>query len=135
MILPDAERPRVLFADPEGAAARGFFALPEDRDGRASVLASFIWAQACTGKLIWPIPDKGLKKHVHRIAAPTLVVWGRQDAIAAPAYADEFARRIATARVELVDAAGHLPHLEQPERIASLVRAFLVEQRAAAARP
>ncbi len=35
------------------------------------------------------------------------------------------ARRIPHARLKLVDAAGHLPHLEQPRRFHALVRAFL----------
>src|SRR5437588_723301 len=83
-------RRRALFADPEGAAAQRFFGLPDDRDARAESLASFIWAQACTGKFVWPIPDKGLKKHIHRIAAPTLLIWGMNDGIIAPAYAQEF---------------------------------------------
>jgi hypothetical protein len=27
---------------------------------------------ACTGKFVWPIPDKGLKKRIHRITAASL---------------------------------------------------------------
>ncbi len=54
-----------------------------------------------------------------------MIVWGKADRIIAPAYAQEFAGRIAGARVELIDQAGHLPHLEQPEAVAKAVRAFL----------
>jgi pimeloyl-ACP methyl ester carboxylesterase len=36
-----------------------------------------------------------------------------------------FANRIAGARVELIDKAGHLPHLEHPDVVASAVRGFL----------
>ena len=85
----------------------------------------FIWAQACTGKYVWPVPDKGLKRHIHRIAAPTLIVWGKEDGIAAAAYAQEFAGRIAGARVEMIDHAGHLPHLEQADKVAAAVGTFL----------
>jgi len=35
------------------------------------------------------------------------------------------ARRISSARVELIDQAGHLPHLEQPQTVMKTVRAFL----------
>lgn len=62
---------------------------------------------------------------MHRIDAPTLILWGQQDGLIAPAYAPEFASRIAGARIELLDDAGHLPHLEQPDRVAHLVRDFL----------
>ena len=121
MILSEDDRRRALFADPEGEAARRFFGLPDDLEAQAG----FIWSQACTGKFVWPIPDKGLRKHVHRIAAPTLIIWGQEDGVIAPAYAREFAERIAGSRVELIDRAGHLPHLEQPVRVAGLVRSFL----------
>jgi pimeloyl-ACP methyl ester carboxylesterase len=125
MILNDKARRPSLFADPEGEAARRFFDVPSDAAERIDTLAQFIWAQACSGKFVWPIADRGFKNRAHRIAAPTLIVWGKADRIIAPAYAQEFAGRIAGARVELIDQAGHLPHLEQPEAVAKAVRAFL----------
>jgi hypothetical protein len=36
---------------------------------------------AAAGKFLWPIWDKGLKKRIHRITAPTLIVWGDHDGI------------------------------------------------------
>jgi pimeloyl-ACP methyl ester carboxylesterase len=89
------------------------------------VLAPLIWSQACTGKFVWPVPDRGLKNRTHRIAAPTLIVWGKADRIIAAAYAEEFAARIAGARIELIEGAGHLPHLEQPDAVVQAVRRFL----------
>ena len=35
-----------------------------------------IWSPVRTGKIVWPIPDKGLKKRIHRMAALTLIIWG-----------------------------------------------------------
>jgi pimeloyl-ACP methyl ester carboxylesterase len=66
-----------------------------------------------------------LKHRAHRIDVPILIVWGKADRIIAPAYAQEFARRIAGARVELIDKAGHLPHLEQPDAVVQAVHKFL----------
>jgi pimeloyl-ACP methyl ester carboxylesterase len=125
MIMPEGLRAQALFADPAGDAAKRFFGQPEDKDARTASIVAFVWAQACTGKYIWPIPDKGLKHRIHRIAAPTLVIWGKEDGIAAAVYAGEFASRIAGARAEVIDRAGHLPHLEQGERVATLVEKFL----------
>jgi pimeloyl-ACP methyl ester carboxylesterase len=122
MVLPDAERRSTLFADPDGEAARRFFSLPD-----VDAQADFIWSQACTGKFVWPIPDKGLKKRIHRITAPTLIVWGTHDRVIPSPYATEFANSIAGSRVELVDGAGHLAHLEQPDVVAGLVRRFLTD--------
>lgn len=125
MLLSEAERRPSLFADPEGEAAQQFFAVPGDPQARVDVLAQFVWAQACTGKFVWPVPDRGLKRRIHRIAAPTLIVWGDADRIAAPAYAGEFAHRIAGAKVELIGNAGHLPHLERPDAVAKAIAGFL----------
>jgi pimeloyl-ACP methyl ester carboxylesterase len=125
MLLSERERRPSLFADPDGEAAQRFFAIPADPAARIDTLAQFIWAQACTGKFVWPVPDRGFKNRAHRIAAATLIIWGNADRIIAPDYAQEFARRIAGARLSLIDKAGHLPQLEQPDAVASAVSKFL----------
>jgi pimeloyl-ACP methyl ester carboxylesterase len=125
MVLRDTERASSLFADPKGDAAQKFFATPSEPGERVDVLAQFVWAQACTGKFVWPLPDRGLKQRIHRIGAPTLLIWGDGDRIIAPAYAEEFGKRIGGARVELIAKSGHLPHLEQPEATAKIALAFL----------
>ena len=104
MILSEAARKASLFAAPDGDAARRFFDVPADPAARVDVLSQFIWAQACTGKFVWPVADRGLGRRIHRIAAPTLIVWGNADGIIAPVYAQEFAKRIAGAKVELIEA-------------------------------
>ena len=125
MILPEDALRAALFADPAGKPSQEFFVMPGEGEAHVDARVSFIWSQACTGKFAWPIPDKGLKKHIHRIAAPTLIIWGEQDGIIAPAYAHEFARRIRDSRIELIAAAGHLPHVEQADRVIRMVREFL----------
>ena len=125
MILSEAVRKSSLFADPDGAAARRFFSVPADAKERVDTLSQLVWAQACTGKFVWPIADRGLARRIHRIAAPTLIVWGNADRIIAPAYAREFARRIGGARVETIEKAGHLPHLEQQDRVVKTIVTFL----------
>jgi pimeloyl-ACP methyl ester carboxylesterase len=125
MIFSDEERRRGLFADPVGEAAKRFFAVPSVAAERVAAVVGRTWSEACTGKFVWPIPDKGLKKRIHRIAAPTLVLWGEADGVIGAAYAREFADRIAGARVALVERAGHLPHLERPDEVVKLVTGFL----------
>ena len=124
LLSPDARR-RAFFADPEGEAARRFFHVPSESTERIDTLSQLIWAQACTGKFVWPIADRGFKHRIHRVAAPTLIVWGKQDGVIAPAYAQEFAKRISGARVELIDQAGHLPHLEQSAAVGKALSDFL----------
>jgi pimeloyl-ACP methyl ester carboxylesterase len=125
MVLSEKARRSTLFADPEGDAAKRFFTMPNDPEARLDALSAMVWAQACTGKFVWPVPDRGLTRRIHRIAAPTLIVWGEADRIAAAAYAKEFGDRIAGAKIETIDKAGHLPHLEQPETVAKAIAAFL----------
>jgi len=58
---------------------------------------------------------------------PTLLLWGAQDRLPlhTPAYARELQARVPGARLELVDDAGHLPQVEQPERVAEAMLAFM----------
>jgi pimeloyl-ACP methyl ester carboxylesterase len=125
MLMSHGELAAHVFRDADGEAARRTLSVPEDPEARVMARVGLQWAMGATGKFLWPIPDKGLKKRIHRVQAPTLVVWGKEDRIVPPAYADEFARRISGARVEIVDQAGHAPHLEQPDTVARLVHDFL----------
>jgi pimeloyl-ACP methyl ester carboxylesterase len=119
------ELPALLFCDPDGEAARAAMTPPEDPDAMAAAIAALSWAIGCTAKFVWPIPDKGLAKRLHRIEIPTLVVWGKQDNLVPVAYAEEFGKRIAGSRVEVIDECGHIPQLEQPEKTLALIGEFL----------
>jgi pimeloyl-ACP methyl ester carboxylesterase len=125
MLLAPADIPAHVFRDPAGAAAQALFAVPEDPEQAALARTRLSWAMGATGKFIWPIPDKGLRKRIHRVTAPTLLVWGEDDRLVPRAYAKEFAGRLADSRLEVVAGAGHAPHLEQPDATARAVAAFL----------
>jgi pimeloyl-ACP methyl ester carboxylesterase len=124
MALEPAEMRRRLFRDPDGEAAGRMFGDTDDEKAAAAARVRLAWAMGATGKFIWPIPDKGLKKRIHRVKAPTLLLWGKEDRLVPPVYADEFTRRLPGARMQTVDQAGHAPHLEQPETVARIVREF-----------
>ncbi len=119
------ELPALLFHDPQGEAARAAMTPPADPEAAVAAIAGLAWAIGCTAKFVWPIPEKGLSKRLHRIDAPTLIVWGKQDRLVSSAYAAEFGRRIAGSRVEIIDECGHIPQLEQPEQTYALVGEFL----------
>jgi pimeloyl-ACP methyl ester carboxylesterase len=115
----------LLFRDPQSEVARAAAALPDDPDARIAAIVGASWALGCTAKFVWPIPDKGLARRLHRIEVPTLVVWGRDDKLISSAYAEEFGKRIAGSRVEVIDECGHVPQVEQPEKTLTLVSEFL----------
>jgi pimeloyl-ACP methyl ester carboxylesterase len=120
MALEGPEMRRRVFKNPSSDAAKRLFADADDAAARVRVT----WAMGSTGKFIWPIPDKGLKKRIHRVKAPTLLVWGKEDSITPLVYADEFTKRLSSAQLQVVDGAAHAPHLEQPEMVARMVREF-----------
>ena len=111
----------LLLYDPQGPLAQAIMPAPDNPDAlfRATL------TQASVLHFIWPIPDKGLSKRIHRVKAPTLLICGKQDGLVPPVYADEFAARITNAQVELIDRAAHIPQLEQGEQVSKLVRDFL----------
>jgi pimeloyl-ACP methyl ester carboxylesterase len=69
--------------------------------------------------------DPKLRGRLHRIAIPTLLLWGADDRfVAAEYYGAAYRDGIPGAELETIAAAGHFPHLEQPGAVAERVRAF-----------
>ena len=78
---------------------------------------------AMAGKLLFPIPDRGLAERLYRIRAKTVLIWGESDRVIPPAYGDAFCRGIAGAELVRVASAGHMVIVEQPEAVvAALAR-------------
>src|SRR6266568_1927298 len=73
-----------------------------------------------------------LKQWLCRIRVPTLMLWGASDRVVTPDYGRAYARLIPGARFELIEAAGHHPEIEQPDRFVERVAAFLSEASAVA---
>jgi pimeloyl-ACP methyl ester carboxylesterase len=65
-----------------------------------------------------------LRRWLHRIDIPTLLLWGEADRIVTPAYGEGWRAAIPGARLELIANAGHFPHWEQPEAFAKELLAF-----------
>lgn len=59
------------------------------------------------------------------IAAPVMIVWGRDDKFAIPALATRSADLCADGHLEFIDGAGHWAMWDQPERVNELLLAFL----------
>jgi pimeloyl-ACP methyl ester carboxylesterase len=125
-LLPGPEAlPGLLFAEPESDVVRAVLALPEDADGAAEAIATTTWALGCTAKFVWPVPDRGLDRRLHRVTASTLVIWGAEDALVPVVYAQEWGDRITTARVEILEGCGHVPQVERRDETLARVEAFL----------
>ncbi len=58
------------------------------------------------------------------VATPTLVVWGRDDRIVPLECGERYAKALASAKLSIVEGAGHLVDLEKPAELARLVVDF-----------
>ncbi len=120
-----------LFHDPTCPAAQmmlGVGALLSDKDDRSEAQVEFLLGLArgfrTAAKFLFPIPERGLERRLHRITAPTLVVWGAEDRFVQPSYAKLFVDRIRGARLTMIPNAGHAVGAEQPEAYGQAVVAF-----------
>ncbi|MEV0066908.1 MULTISPECIES: alpha/beta fold hydrolase [unclassified Amycolatopsis] len=98
--------------------------VPDPEDPHAGILFSARNLGSAT-KFMWPIADRGLRRRLPLISAPTLVVNGASDGLVTTAYAEEFARLVPDAKVTVIDEAGHYPMVEQEDEFVSVVTAFL----------
>lgn len=111
--------------DPQGELAKRYTTAPEDPEQVAIATIDRTRALAAAGKFLWPIPDKGLKKRIHRIKAPTLIIWGASDKLVPAVYAQEFHSRIPGSTLLTVEQAGHMTPLEQQSQWVTAVREFV----------
>jgi pimeloyl-ACP methyl ester carboxylesterase len=113
------------FYDADSDVVAEYLTKPEDPQVAQDAFMRQFLALASTSHFIHPIPERGLRKRLRRIAAPTLVLWGEEDRLTPPVYAGEFAAAIGDARVAMVASAGHAPQLEKREEVSRLVKSFL----------
>ena len=74
---------------------------------------------------MWPIPNRGLNRRIHRVKAPTLLVWGEKDGVVPPAYAEDFKALLANAETKTIPNAAHMVTLEQPQELAKVTSEFI----------
>jgi pimeloyl-ACP methyl ester carboxylesterase len=122
--LSEAEIRDVLFYDKHHPNVVRRMTPPSGKDAEAMWTVNFVWTLGCTGKVIWPIPDKGLRKRIHRINSPTVIVWGENDRLIPPVYAEEFHRSIPGSEVLRLPQCGHEPPLEQCSALSTRVLDF-----------
>ena len=118
--LPRAEYLKLAWADP----AKGdvdFTNLSE------SELAAIVRGREAFALYGWKpyMHNPRLKRWLHRIDLPTLLLWGAEDRIVTSAYGEGWRKAIPGARLEIIPQAGHFPHWEQPEAFVERLSAFV----------
>lgn len=104
-------------------------AVRRDGGARWEALAGYAVSRAAAPSVrqaMRQLPRSGTKRiseaALHDLAVPTALVWGRHDRLVPLAIAEAAHARLRWP-LHLVDAAGHLPHVEQPDRFVDAVTA------------
>lgn len=116
---PDGELAKLAYSDPS-IAVRDYKTMPE------AAVRAVARNRETTARYTWSpyMHDPKLKGRLHRINVPTLILWGSADRIVSEPYGRAYAAAIPGARFEVIDKAGHFPHLEQPDEFARRIHAF-----------
>lgn len=73
------------------------------------------------GKILFPIPDRGLSDRLYRIKAKTVLIWGDSDKLIPPVYAQEFKKGIANSELVSVPEASHMVPVEKTEQVVAAI--------------
>jgi pimeloyl-ACP methyl ester carboxylesterase len=124
LFLASAPKAReLLFADPAAPLATSI--LPDAPPPERMEMA--LRGREAAARLLWNphVQYRKLTSRLGRIKAPTLIVWGAQDRLLPLPLGEAYHRGIAGSTLTVLDDCGHLPPIEQPERFADAVLAFL----------
>lgn len=76
--------------------------------------------------LAWnPSYDPRLERRLARITCPTLIVWGENDRLIPPVYAEAFRRAIPGSEVVVLSGTGHMPMFEKAQEWSKVIGEFL----------
>jgi pimeloyl-ACP methyl ester carboxylesterase len=118
------ELPKYLFHD-EAAGAKAFGANIELSD--PAFLQTFLVRNArqlgAAGKILFPIPERGLAGRLYRVRAKTLLIWGESDRLVPPVYARAFQSALPGAELVMIPEAGHLVTFEKTAEVSSAIHA------------
>ena len=124
-MMTPSERSQLLWNNPESAIAKSWIDAPEDQAAKIESDLENTKTLMAIGKFCWPIPDKGLKKRIHRITMPTQLIWGDSDGIVPLEYGSLFNELISCSRLHVINKCGHIPQLECREEFVQIAQEFL----------
>jgi pimeloyl-ACP methyl ester carboxylesterase len=118
--VPQADANKLLYHDPAKMA-------PDTKKMTDDELAAMFRNRETLALLVWEpwMHSTKLKHRLHRVKSPALFIRGGSDGLVSDNYLKAYAALLPNARTLTIPAAGHAPHLEQPEAFASAVLEFL----------
>jgi pimeloyl-ACP methyl ester carboxylesterase len=66
-----------------------------------------------------------LKRWLHRVKTPTLVLWGEKDGFAPPKHGEQLAAALPDAKLKVIRGAGHFPEIEQVDETVGALESFV----------
>jgi pimeloyl-ACP methyl ester carboxylesterase len=125
LFIDDLKKLReLLFLDPESPVVKQ--AMPLTLEDPRIVL--WLRAREATARVGWNpyLHNPRLPAHLHRIATPTLILWGRHDKLIPLAHGEYLAKHLPNAKLEVLDKSAHMLPFEQPVEFAEHVRRFVL---------
>ncbi len=110
--------PQVLYHDVEaGKAKMAAGTKIDDPEWLKGFLVANARQLGMAGKLLFPIPERGLAQRLYRIRAKTVLVWGDGDKLIPPPYGDAFRAAIRGSELVTIPRGAHLVIHEQPAAV------------------
>ncbi|MBO0785420.1 MAG: alpha/beta fold hydrolase, partial [Actinobacteria bacterium] len=123
-LLSAAELAELIHHAPDARAAA--VAEAQQRAGDPAAFERYLRNRAATAHLGWNpyLHDPKLPRRLHRVTAPALIMWGRQDRLLPASLARRWSELLPGARLEIIEEAGHLPLTERAGAAVAAVLAF-----------
>jgi pimeloyl-ACP methyl ester carboxylesterase len=119
-LTPD-ELSALSFHNPAAFRVDSATVTPEQIEGRkANFRALTVYDQGLNSS------DPKLAHRLNSVKIPVLVAWGESDRVVDSEYGRAYAQAFPNARFEPIAEAGHLPQIEQSERLLNVVRRFAI---------
>lgn len=116
------EMPALLFHDVAAGTAMMTAGLQIDDPGfLQTYLVTTARQLGMAGRILFPIPERGLSQRLYRIKAKTVIVWGDSDKLIPPTYAHGFKKGIKGAELVSIPEAGHMVTLEKTAAVVEAV--------------
>jgi pimeloyl-ACP methyl ester carboxylesterase len=123
-LLSPAEMTAKMFYDPKQAPEYeqiyGRQPAPEEQDilnRNREMVARITWKPY--------MHDPRLPSLLRRLRMPTLIIWGRQDAMVPMNCGELYHQNICTSRLVIMEQCGHVPQIEKPQEFVNIVTEFL----------
>jgi pimeloyl-ACP methyl ester carboxylesterase len=112
------DMPGLLFHDAAaGAAMMTAGRNVEDPGFLQAYLVSNARQLGMAGRILFPIPERGLAQRLYRVKARTMLIWGDSDRLIPPVYAHAFKKALPGAELVSIPEAGHMVTVEKTDAV------------------